>query len=614
MTGIFGWVGLRSEHPPTLLAAMAGPAREREDLSFSSHCGSGFGVAAIGLPGTAGVFERNGLVAALYGHPMWRDRDVRRPTMAEVAARLIDAFRRQGASAFDSLGGDYACALVDPAADRVLLAVDRMGVRNVTYSEERGGIVFGPSCDAVARHPEVRREIDPQALYDYAYFHMVPGPTTVFRGLHRIPPGHFVEATGGRCAVRPHWRPRFIENAPASAASLKSELRAVLESAVRDFAGDSTCGAFLSGGTDSSTLSGLLGGVTGEAARTFSIGFAAEGYDEMRYARIAAGHFATDQHEYYVTPDDVVASVPGIAAAYDQPFGNASAVPTYYCARLARSHGVTRLLGGDGGDELFGGNARYARQQQLAYYERIPRVIRRGLLEPIAARTGFGDALTPWRKARSYVSQASLPMPERYESYNLLERLGPQNVFDRSFLAQVDADAPLRRMRDVYRDVDAESLINRMLGLDFRFTLADNDLPKVTRMCELAGVDVAFPMLHEDVIDFSLRLPPDLKLRGTRLRHFFKEALSDFLPAEIIDKQKHGFGLPVGAWLQSDPQLRALASDSLVTLRGRGFVRAEFVDRLLDDHLASHAGYYGTMVWVLMMLELWFQRHAPEGP
>jgi asparagine synthase (glutamine-hydrolysing) len=413
--------------------------------------------------------------------------------------------------------------------------------------------------------------------------------------------------------VRAYWRPHFVEDATDPVGALKGELRGVLESAVRDLAEGADCGAFLSGGTDSSTLSGLLGDVTGEAARTFSIGFAAEGYDEMHYARIAAAHFSTDQHEYYVTPEDVVAAVPEIAAAYDQPFGNASAIPTYYCAKLARTHGVTRMLGGDGGDELFGGNARYARQWQFAYYEWIPMALRRHVIEPVTAHASFADRLGLWRKARSYVAQASLPMPDRYESYNLLYRLGPENVFTQAFLDEVDVDAPRRRLREAYEEVDAKSLINRMLGLDFRFTLADNDLPKVTRMCELAGIDVVFPMLHDDVIDFSLRLAPGLKLRGTRLRHFFKEALADYLPAEIIAKQKHGFGLPVGAWLQSNAQLRALASDNLMALRARGIVRPEFIDRLLADHLAAHAGYYGTMVWVLMMLELWFQHQVRDG-
>jgi asparagine synthase (glutamine-hydrolysing) len=610
MTGILGWMGLPAEHPPALLAAMAGAGGAGDHLDFSSHYGSGFGIAAIGVPGTAGIFHRHGLVAAVHGHLLSRQPGGHQAPIAEVAAQLIDAYLARGLDAFAASRGDYAVALIDPTRNRVGLAVDRMGVHNIVYSVEQGGVIFGPTCDALSRHPVARRDVDPQSLYDYVYFHMVPGPATAFRHQRRVPPGHVVDITGGQCTVHAHWRPRFIENAPFFAKSLKDELRAVLESAVRDFADRSDCGAFLSGGTDSSTLSGLLGDVTGKAAPTFSIGFAAEGYDEMHFARVAAAHFKTDQHEYYVTPEDVVSAVPLVAEAYDQPFGNASAVPTYYCARLAKSHGITRLLGGDGGDELFGGNARYARQQQLAYYERIPEVLRRRLIEPVATHSAFADKLSVWRKARSYVAQASQPMPERYEAYNLLQRLGPENVFDRAFLDIVDVGAPMRRMRDVYENLDAKSLINRMLGVDFQFTLTDNDLPKVTRMSELAGVDVAFPMLHDDVIDLSLRLPPDFKLRGTRLRHFFKEALVDYLPAEIIAKQKHGFGLPVGAWLKSDPHLRTLASDHLMALRTRGIVRARFIDKLLDDHLDAHAAYYGTMVWILMMLELWFQRHA----
>jgi asparagine synthase (glutamine-hydrolysing) len=162
---------------------------------------------------------------------------------------------------------------------------------------------------------------------------------------------------------------------------------------------------------------------------------------------------------------------------------------------------------------------------------------------------------------------------------------------------------------DAYHSAQAQSLINRMLALDLRFTLADNDLPKVSRACELAGIDVRFPMLHDSVVSFSSALPPRLKLKGTRLRYFFKESLRGFLPDEIITKTKHGFGLPFGPWLQTHPPLRELAFDSLVDFKTRGIVRPEFIDELTSTRVDSHAGYYGTMVWVLMMLEHWLKRH-----
>jgi asparagine synthase (glutamine-hydrolysing) len=350
----------------------------------------------------------------------------------------------------------------------------------------------------------------------------------------------------------------------------------------------------------------MLGEVTGKPARTYSIGFEAQGYDEMGYARIAARHFGTQHHEYYVTPADVVSAVPRIAEVHDQPFGNSSAVPTYFCAKLARDDGVDVLLGGDGGDELFGGNERYATQYLYSLYSDLPRALRKGLIEPVAF---LSPEIGIAGKVQRYIRNASLPMPARYDHYNLLERLGAGNIFSPEFLASVDAQEPRMMLSHAYDNAQAGSLINRMLALDLRFTLADNDLPKVTRACELAGLDVRFPMLDDAVVSFSSALPPRLKLRGTRLRYFFKESLRGFLPGEIIAKTKHGFGLPLGPWLQTYQPLRQLALDSLSDLKKRGIVRPEFIDELTSRHVETHASYYGTMVWVLMMVEHWLKQH-----
>jgi asparagine synthase (glutamine-hydrolysing) len=359
-------------------------------------------------------------------------------------------------------------------------------------------------------------------------------------------------------------------------------------------------------------VTGILTQLRGMPVDTYSIGFEAEGYDEMAYARIAARHFGSRAHEYYVTPRDVAEAVPLIAAAYDEPFGNASAVPTYFCAKLARDDGRELLLAGDGGDEIFGGNARYARQKLFDAYGWLPAPLRRGLVEPLLFSGSWVDRVTPLRKARSYVQQARIPLPDRVESYNFLERETLAEIFEPEFLAAIDPHQPRDIARDVYRRTTSKSMVNRLMHLDLKDTLADNDLRKVNGMCELAGIRVRYPLLDDDLVAFSGRLTPSQKVRRLRLRHFFKEALRDFLPPETIAKSKHGFGLPFGLWMERDATLREMATESLRSFGRRGYVRPDFVDRLLTLHQSSHADYYGVMIWIVMMLERWLA--ANEAP
>jgi asparagine synthase (glutamine-hydrolysing) len=566
-------------------------------------------LACAGEQATTALLERRGAFLAVYGHPRWSRGPERSASLAETCTRLIDAYREEGGDALRSLFGDFAIAIVEPHRERGLIAIDRTGTRSIVYQQTKAQLLFASTADVLACHPLADATIEPQAIFNYVYFHMIPGPSTAIRNQARVLPGHYLQWDGSQLNQRPYWKMDFKEE-DGDVASYREALRAALREGVKATLANGRSGAFLSGGTDSSTVSGLIGEITGEPAQTFSIGFDAQGYDEMEFARIAAQHFGTEHHEYYVTPADVAAAVPRIAEVYDQPFGNASAIPTYYCARLATQHNITRILGGDGGDELFGGNARYAKQHQLAHYQRIPRALRSGLVEPIVKRLPVGTSIPLVRKAWSYVQQASLPMPQRYESYNLLNRLGVENVFSPEFLRSVNVDGPSQVLADAFAPYGNCSLINQMLGIDLKLTLADNDLPKVTRTCELAGIDVAFPMLEDEVVSFSARLPRDLKLKGAHLRYFFKEALRGFLPDAIIEKRKHGFGLPAGEWLRSNPQLNEIARDALHSLKKRGIVRPAFVDALLGQYLPRHPSYYGTMVWVLMMLELWLRKRS----
>ena len=537
--------------------------------------------------------------------------DTRLATLARTGGDLAAWQAAVAAGAAQAAGlatGGFAVGL-DDGLGRVFLAVDRFAMHSLCYRIIDGRLHFAERADTLAALPPAAG-IDPQALFDYLYFHVVPSPRTVFVGVHRLPAGHFALFEDGRLTVAPYWLPRFSEPSRPDFAALAAEFRGLVKASVAAQLDGGKPACFLSGGTDSSTVAGMIGEVAGHPAATYSIGFEAEGYDEMAFARLAAKRFGTEHHEYYVTPDDLVRSIPAVAAHYDQPFGNSSVLPAYYCAKMAREDGVTRVLAGDGGDELFGGNSRYAKQRIFGWYDNVPGLLRKGLLEPALERSPLGR-LPLGSKGRSYVEQAKVPLPDRMQMYNMLLRLGVDQVFTPDFLAQVDPTSPLRQQQAVWQQVQGTSALNRMLAYDWRYTLAEADLPKVCGSAQLAGIAVGFPFLDQQLVDFSLRLPTDYKLKGLKLRWFFKEALRGFLPDEILTKKKQGFGLPFGVWANRHPALRRLASDSLHSFAARGIVRPEFITTLLDELLPAHPGYYGEMVWILMMMEQWLQGRHP---
>ncbi|MBK6660370.1 MAG: asparagine synthase C-terminal domain-containing protein [Proteobacteria bacterium] len=353
-------------------------------------------------------------------------------------------------------------------------------------------------------------------------------------------------------------------------------------------------------------MAGLLAGRGGR--RTFTIGFDADGYDESGYARIAARHFGTVHHEYFVTPKDVCESLPSIASSYGEPFGNSSVIPTFHCARFAREHGIETMLAGDGGDELFAGNTRYVDQNVFERYFKVPAVLR-GFLElgyrllPVLSRLPVAG------KGARYIEQAKMGLPDRLQSYNFLNRFDPHSVFESDWLGAIDRQAPWQAWRARYQAPREADALQRMLYLDWKFTLADNDLVKVSRMCDLAGVEVCYPMLDTAVLELSTAISSATLLEGGRLRGFYKSAFDSFLPGEIITKKKHGFGLPFGVWMRNDLGLQALVADAFAGMRKRAIFAPRFLDDALRLFREDAAGYYGELVWIVTMLEMWLASH-----
>jgi len=554
---------------------------------------------AVNLDGT--------LAVGIDGEPRLDSSLLRLANADGLAQAVLAAYQQHGADVVRLLRGNFAMVILDAVQRRVLAAIDRMGIRSFYHATTEHGLVFGSTANPVAAHPWVTTRLDPQALFDYIYLHVVAAPRSIYTGISKLPLAHSLQHHDGQTRTAQYWAPSFTTAPASDSKALEAELRSTMQSAVEQAIGSDATGSFLSGGLDSST-------VTGFAARSarlqhaYTIGFQQPGYDESSYAKLAAAHFAADLRLYYLQPQDVAAGIGDIAAAYDEPFGNSSAMPTLACARNAAKDGIKTMLAGDGGDELFAGNERYAKQKVFDYYGNVPRWLR-ALVEPVAYGLGSSSRSPLWKLYR-YIDQAKQPPRERMlEVFGQLKGMTAEFIFEPHWQQRIDPLLPGQELQRTFDASPSSNSLDSMLYLDWKVTLADNDLRKVNRMCELAGVRVRYPMLDDALVELSTRVPPGVKLRGLALRDFYKRAFANFLPPQIINKRKHGFGLPFGEWLRTEPVLKELTQQALRSLQQRGIFRPQCIEHLVRSHQQDHAAYFGGMVWALVMLELWLQRH-----
>jgi asparagine synthase (glutamine-hydrolysing) len=525
---------------------------------------------------------------------------------------------RFGEPALKKIDGRFSVCIVDKQRQKLIVATDRFGIKPVVYSCNEKHFIFGSGIRTIqALFGGQRDEIDHEALLDYINLSAIPTPRTIYRHIRKLPPGHLLVVRKGR--VNPELSAYYDINYTESNAGeeyFRKSLPECIERSVKavvDYEMDRgrKIGAFLSGGTDSSTVTGMIKKMAG-SVKTFSIGFHEPGYNELDYARITARHFGAEHHEYIVTPDDVLRSLDSVLDAFDEPFGNASAVPTYYCALLAKEHGVDTLLAGDGGDEIFGGNERYAVGKIFSAYHRVPASLRKRIIEPLVS---IAPAALPGSlKGKKYIRRANIPQPDRFFSYNPVSALGKEAIFSPEVLSSLNGYDPVAWARELYDTAQAEDELNKLLYIDMKFTITDNDLRKVTVASEKAGLRVAYPLLDHRLVDLAATMPASLKVKGKVLRYMFKKALSAFLPPEIIAKKKHGFGLPIGVWIRTKKNVAGFVQDAL---RGPGctispYFRDGFIDELFSQHHETGSAFYGDIIWNLLVLELWNKKQLSK--
>jgi asparagine synthase (glutamine-hydrolysing) len=507
------------------------------DASEMEHCESA-GLGAQRFPGRlAGVIKviRNETCLAMAFHgTIYNLRELVTSSAqdADILHQLLSIYQSESTAFINRIRGEFALGIWDGSVETLYLATDRFRVHPLFYYCDGHKFLFSSRMKGISAYllpPE--RNLNPRAVVDLIASSYIPTPNTIFTDVKKLPPGHLLSYRDGAVNISPYWELDFTQSSSKKQSDLAGELREELSESISirlqsDFS-DRGVGTFLSGGVDSSTVTGLLSRIAKAPIKSFSIGFDEQRFNEINYARIAAKAFGVEHHEYFVTPADVIDAIPLLIDSFDEPFANASAVPTYYCAKLAREHGVDFLYAGDGGDELFAGNERYATQRLFDYYQDIPVWLRRGVVEP--AMFTLADTLK-WNllvKAKKYICRSNVPYPERLSSYGVFKIISPKEWFEDDFLAAAGSNYdPYGAVDACYFKAPASAELDRQLYIDLKLAISDNDLFKVTRMTEAAGVAVRYPFLDHHLAEFAARVPAHLKMSGLNLRTFFKKAYS----------------------------------------------------------------------------------------
>jgi len=526
---------------------------------------------------------------------------------ASVADIIAALYERRGVDCIGDLEGAFAVALWDAQLHRLLLGVDRHSFKTLYWNYENGRLVFGSRLRAV-ESVKNRLQVNPAAVMQFLVHTVVPAPLTIYKEIEQLEPGSQLIFEKGRVKKNRYWDVNYQESTIREKIRWREELRECMRVAVHDQLGDCSpehTGAYLSGGTDSSSVVAFASERCAPV-NTFSIYFGNRRYDEIEFARAAAEQFGTRHHERCLESSDAAEAISKIIEQYDQPFANSSAVGAYHCAKLASDNGVDLLLAGDGGDELFAGNERYATDKKFAAYHHVPNVLRSRVIRPFADRLPESGLLSlPAR----YIRRAELANPQRMFSYNFFLTQEGIGAMAPDFLREAKPETAMAIAKAHFDSApQAQSELSRLLYLDVKMTLSDNDLRKVIDTAEIAGVRVRFPLLDRRLVELSGRIPSRLKLRGLRKRYIFKEAMKGILPDKILYKKKHGFGIPVGYWMMNDPTMKELAGVlNEAQSRERGYFRPDFLLSLRNLN-ETHPAYFGEVMWVVLMLELWHRR------
>ena len=616
MCGICGIASSNGPADPERLARMSATLVHRGPDADGALLDGPVGLAARRLAiidletGDQPISNENGTVHVVQNGELYNYRDLRAEleraghrfrTHSDTEV-LVHLYEQHGLDFARQLRGMFAVAIWDSAKRRLVLARDRYGIKPLYYRTSEAGLEFASELRALPRG-----EVDLDALEAFLAFNSVPAPLTIFREARKLPPGHLLVWQNDNLDLQ-----RFARPGPTAAAELREddeaelveELRARLHDSVRaHLIADVPVGVLLSGGIDSSALAALAANASAEPVRTFSIGFEERSFDELGNARLVAERYGTQHRELVLRPDAALL-LPALAEAFDEPFADSSALPTYLVSQLAAQY-VKVALSGEGGDELFGGYYTYVADlvaQRVGGLARLTRPLVE-LLPTSSARASLDY------KAKRFARAAHLPPLERHHGWKEIfsadaraELTGRRSGFD-----------PVELLRARFAETEGAELLARLQDVDLGLSLVDDLLVKTDRASMAHSLEARVPFLDPAVTNLAFALPRRHRVRGLRKKVLLRKALAPLLPEQIVRGKKRGFSIPAAAWLRGE--LEPFARDTLSrdTLRRQGYFRPEAVERLIDRHVSGKEDL-SRQLWGLLAFTLWHEHHVEREP
>lgn len=618
MCGICGVYngGSQEAASPQLIDQMTHLIEHRGPDDSGAHLDGplGLGFARLSIIDLSGghqpMCNETGDVWIVFNGEIWNYKTLRQELLARGHAfrtnsdteTIVHAYEEYGVDCIARLHGMFGLAIWDGPRKRLLLARDKAGKKPLYYSIVDGGdIVFGSEIKSLLTHPRVKREANTQALTDFLSVRYVPAPATLFANIYKVLPGHWLLYEDGKVHEECYWDYTFgpTEERPI-ADYLDGIRRHVYRSVEERMMADVPVGSMLSGGVDSSIISGIMSKLTDHKVKTFAVAFDHPDYSELPYARMVAEHFGTDHHELIVKSSDMTRYWPLLTWHRDEPVSEPSDIGVYLISKLARQH-VKVVLSGEGGDELFAGYPKYVVDWLAKYYHILPPSVRNQVIMPTIERLPYS-----MRKLKQAARNISAPAPQRWMNwFGIFNGKLKEDLLSPATQAAIDMDSS-RQFRYWLAKNPQRDDLSSMLYLDTKIWLPDNLLMKGDKMTMAASLEQRIPLLDYQLTEYAASIPSHLKIKDLKAKYMLKRAFADFLPEPILTRKKMGFNVPTGIWFREGQ--RDLISQLLLSerIRDRGYFNNDFIAHMVREHVEGQTNYQA-QIFTLASLELWFR-------